>query len=274
MISIKDSYASLSDELYKKIVDLFSSEEKVSSDVFGLSVLTIRLTKALLKLLNGKFHKDETDNKNCGFVFPVKFDIEQINKTEQQTDTIEETVHTEKVEEKIIEKIEETPIVEEEKIPPVTTERSIQIDTIEDELPITEENISTQLSDFDLSELTCLYIEDQVDSQILFKVQLKGLKEIKYAVSFEEALPLLDSEKFDFIIMDINLQGEYNGLDALKIIKKMPDYENIPIIAVTAYVLPGDREKFIATGFEDFISKPIFREKMVSTLERIFMHHA
>ena len=123
----------------------------------------------------------------------------------------------------------------------------------------------------ELSGLTCLYIEDQVDSQILFKVQMKGLKNIKYAVSFEEALPALDSEHFDFIVMDINLQGEYNGLDALKIIHKIPGYEDIPIIAVTAYVLPGDKEKFIATGFNDFISKPIFREKMVESLEKIFL---
>ena len=123
----------------------------------------------------------------------------------------------------------------------------------------------------ELSGLSCLYIEDQVDSQILFKVQMKGLKNIKYALSFEEALPALDSEHFDFIVMDINLQGEYNGLDALKIIHKMSGYEEIPIIAVTAYVLPGDKEKFIATGFNDFISKPIFREKMVESLEKIFL---
>jgi len=129
-------------------------------------------------------------------------------------------------------------------------------------------NKSSQL---DLSKMSCLYIEDQIDSQILFKVQMKELKEIKYAVSFEEALPLLDNGQFDFIVMDINLQGEYNGLDALKIIHKMPAYEKIPIIAVTAYVLPGDKEKFIVTGFNDFISKPIFREKMVDSLERIFL---
>ncbi len=122
----------------------------------------------------------------------------------------------------------------------------------------------------DLSQLSCLYIEDQVDSQILFKVQMKDLKEVKFAVSFEEALPLLDTIHFDFIVLDINLQGEYNGLDALKIIHRMQGYETIPIIAVTAYVLPGDREKFIAAGFDDFISKPIFREKMVDSLEKIF----
>ncbi len=124
--------------------------------------------------------------------------------------------------------------------------------------------------EIELSQLSCLYIEDQVDSQILFKVQMKDLKEIKFGVSFEEALPLLSAYKFDFIVMDINLQGEYNGLDALKMIRQMPMFQMIPIIAVTAYVLPGDREKFIAAGFDDFISKPIFREKMIETLQKIF----
>ncbi len=133
------------------------------------------------------------------------------------------------------------------------------------------QNSGNSSDKLNLSNLSCLYIEDQVDSQILFKVQMKELKEIKFAVSFEEALPLLDTHNFDFIVMDINLQGEYNGLDALKIIHKMPNYENIPIVAVTAYVLPGDKEKFIATGFNDFISKPIFREKIIDSLEKIFL---
>jgi PAS domain S-box-containing protein len=124
---------------------------------------------------------------------------------------------------------------------------------------------------FELSELKCLYIEDQVDSQILFKVQMKELQEIKFAVSFEEALPILTTQTFDFIVMDINLQGEYNGLDALKMIHQMPGFTELPIIAVTAYVLPGDKEKFIAAGFNDFISKPIFREKLIESLEKIFL---
>ena len=147
-------------------------------------------------------------------------------------------------------------------------------ETIPFEEPPAEQQFLESGDKFDISNLTCLYIEDQVDSQILFKVQMKGLKDIKYAVSFEEALPLLESENFDFIVMDINLQGEYNGLDALKIIHKMPDYQDVPIIAVTAYVLPGDKEKFIATGFDDFISKPIFREKMVESLKKIFLQNA
>ena len=146
-------------------------------------------------------------------------------------------------------------------------------DSIQDDLSSESESNQedTTTRSLDLTKLNCLYIEDQVDSQILFKVQMKELHNVKFAVSFEEAQLVLLNHQFDFIVMDINLQGEYNGLDALKIIKTMPAFCTIPIIAVTAYVLPGDKEKFIAAGFDDFISKPIFKEKMMETLEKIFL---
>ena len=177
------------------------------------------------------------------------------------------------IEEEIVDSEEQVP---EEKVKPsvdkqeTASEQKI-VDTVP-EAEITPE-VTAPVNENDyLSRLSCLYIEDQVDSQILFKVQMKGLKSIQFAASFEEAIPLLEANKFDFIVMDINLQGEYNGLDALKAIHQMQGFENIPIIAVTAYVLPGDREKFIATGFNDFISKPIFREKMYESLKKIFIN--
>jgi CheY-like chemotaxis protein len=220
-----------------------------------------------------------------GFVFPVELDIEKVSGTpedigiedqavipdqEEETKESKETESIEEYSEEFKKPVQEPDIDEAEQ--PEETSEFIQSKARKRK---TKESIShgsdfISKSKIDLSRLSCLYIEDQVDSQILFKVQLKELQEIKFAVSFEEALPLLDSHIFDFIVLDINLQGEYNGLDALKIIHRMSGYENIPIIAVTAYVLPGDREKFIAAGFDDFISKPIFREKMVDSLEKIF----
>jgi PAS domain S-box-containing protein len=122
----------------------------------------------------------------------------------------------------------------------------------------------------DISRLSCLYFEDQIDSQILFRVQMKGLKNIDFAVSFEESLPLLDSGNYDFIVIDINLQGSYNGLDILRILRSMPKYENTPVFAVTAYVLPGDQQKFVLAGFNGFISKPIFRDQMIDLLAEVF----
>lgn len=164
--------------------------------------------------------------------------------------------------------------IETEKVSKVEEAESIEstaaLNVIEDK--VKEEKPAPIPKSLDLSKLRCLYIEDQVDSQILFKVQTKGLKDVKFAVSFEESQPLLLNQNFDFIVMDINLQGEYNGLDALKIIRTMPAYETIPVIAVTAYVLPGDKEKFIAAGFDDFVSKPIFREKMIESMQNIFLN--
>jgi len=122
----------------------------------------------------------------------------------------------------------------------------------------------------DISNLSCLYFEDQIDSQILFRVQMKGLKNLNFAVSFEESLPLLESGNYDFIVIDINLQGSYNGLDILKILRTMPRYENIPVFAVTAYVLPGDQQKFVLAGFNGFIAKPIFRDHMIDLLAEVF----
>ena len=272
IISLKDNYSNVSQNLFNSIISLFSVEETFQIKDSSISKISIKLVKTLLKLLKGEFKIfEQTKDKNdFGFVFPIllsKF-VPQIDspikndlETYQKVDNLSE--EPQKMENQSF------PISEEEQI---FEENEYEAERI---IPLSERKIQRHIKKYsdhvDLSALNCLYIEDQIDSQILFKVQLKELKDIKFAVSFEEALPLLDSNHFDFIVMDINLQGEYNGLDALKIIHKMPGYENIPIIAVTAYVLPGDKEKFIATGFNDFISKPIFREKMIEALEKIFL---
>ncbi|MHB8579582.1 MAG: PAS domain S-box protein [Ignavibacteriaceae bacterium] len=273
VITFRDSYANTSKHLIDNLYGLFQLDNHSLAKDYGISKITSQLANSLLKLLKGKFEIFESapDKNNYGFIFPVSL-----------SQTIDDTID----DKAINNKSEEFPEKNKGKS---NKERNNEIFNIDIE-PAEEENIervmplsdpkilnedhSKNLSNrIDISSLSCLYIEDQVDSQILFKVQMKELKEIKFAVSFEEALPLLDENHFDFVVMDINLQGEYNGLDALKIIHKMPNYKNIPIIAVTAYVLPGDKEKFIATGFNDFISKPIFRERMMESLEKIFLMH-
>ena len=47
-------------------------------------------------------------------------------------------------------------------------------------------------------------------------------------------------------------------------------HKNVPVVAVTAYVLPGDKDRFITAGFTDFISKPVLRDKLESVLDKIF----
>lgn len=74
-------------------------------------------------------------------------------------------------------------------------------EAIKDELAAESDNVQDvkPSQSLDLTKLNCLYIEDQVDSQILFKVQMKGLNDVKFAVSFEEAQLLLLNHQFDLL---------------------------------------------------------------------------
>ena len=73
---------------------------------------------------------------------------------------------------------------------------------------------------------------------------------------------------FDVVILDIGLKGQLNGVDVLKEIRKLPGYDKIPIIAFTAFSLPGDKEKFLSEGFDDYIAKPIIREDLFTMVEK------
>jgi PAS domain S-box-containing protein len=309
IISIKDNYTHPTKNLLEFYKNIFVYE-KVDAKEYGTSKLELRIAIALLKILNGKaVVSGREGNEELFFEFPP--DIKKIEgnkdilgeKREEDIERAIEELKEESVDEKNVveEKYDELndelseleaetkklkaddktsklqpEAYEEELVQEIKSETESQLESeqasIEAENEKLEEDIlKGALATLDLSQMRCLYIEDQVDSQILFKVQMKELKEIKFAISFEEALPMLDSDTFDFIVIDINLQGDYNGLDALKIIQKMPGYTNTPIIAVTAYVLPGDKEKFIATGFSEFVSKPIFKEKMVNVLAKLLL---
>jgi PAS domain S-box-containing protein len=307
IISIKDNYTHPTKNLLEFYKNIFINE-KFDAKEYGISKLDLRIAGALLKVLNGKAEVSGREgNEELFFEFPLDFKIIEVPKNiveEKQEEEIERAIEELKgesdsetglIEEKYHDLNDELNELEaetkklkveddtselqpesyhEEFIQESKLESESQLESeaasVEAEKEKLEEDISKEaLTTLDLSQLRCLYIEDQVDSQILFKVQMKELKEIKFAISFEESLPMLDSDTFDFIVIDINLQGDYNGLDALKIIQKMPGYENIPIIAVTAYVLPGDKEKFITAGFSEFVSKPIFKEKMVNVLAKL-----
>jgi CheY-like chemotaxis protein len=267
---------------------MFQENDALLDKDFGIPKLNIKLARALLKKLKGRFELIEKgDSKDYGFIFPVDYNSAPEIKSpvigkpaSDQVIKEQPPVKEEPVRKSSPPKPEElpAPAVKEMDLDDILSEEEIEIESelssLETELaakPKMPQQEIRETPKLDLSKLKCIYIEDQVDSQILFKVQLKDLQDIKFAVSFEEALPLLDNNRFDFILIDINLQGEYNGIDALKIIQNMPGYKNVPLIAVTAYVLPGDRERFIATGFNDFIAKPLFREKLVNSLERIFL---
>lgn len=104
-----------------------------------------------------------------------------------------------------------------------------------------------------------LYIEDNDINRFVFTKMLDGIANIYVASNGEEGLNLLDSNKFEYIFLDLNLGDEMDGFEILKFIESSGyrKNNNPKIIAITAYVSDEWEEKCKSEGFDSYISKPV-----------------
>ncbi len=108
-----------------------------------------------------------------------------------------------------------------------------------------------------MSEGRILVVEDNADNMILICDILSSLNyTVLQAVDGEQGVELAQSERPDLILMDLSLP-RLDGWTATQQIKANPDIKHIPIIALTAHALIGDRERALAVGCDDYLSKPI-----------------
>lgn len=107
------------------------------------------------------------------------------------------------------------------------------------------------------SSRTILHIEDNMDNRVLVRrlLQSEGYVVVE-AGNANEALAVINSQSFDLILMDINMP-DMDGYTLTAQLKTMPAIKNVPIVAITANVLRGDRERSIKAGCDGYIEKPI-----------------
>jgi CheY-like chemotaxis protein len=129
----------------------------------------------------------------------------------------------------------------------------------------TEENIKRKLKSEELSKYLILIVEDNKVNSMLLEYILKreGFNTL-VAENGRKAIELVKKEEFDVILMDIQMP-EIDGVEASKIISGLLDNKP-PIIALTANAMKGDREKYIAEGMDDYLSKPIKSEMLINTI--------
>ncbi len=102
-----------------------------------------------------------------------------------------------------------------------------------------------------------LYIEDNFDNRLLLRrVFMAEGYEVADAANAEEALAWLVSGRPDLILMDINMP-DMDGYMLTARIRAMPGFERVPIVALTANVMRGDREKSLEAGCDGYIQKPV-----------------
>jgi PAS domain S-box-containing protein len=132
---------------------------------------------------------------------------------------------------------------------------------------ILSESTTEQKEEF--SRPRVLSVENDPASVKIIQYFLKNLCVIEHADNGEDALKLLKKNRYNAIMMDINLGPGINGLEAVREIKKFPHCSNIPIIAVTAYALKSDQEKFLKNGCSHYLSKPFDRRVLVELISNI-----
>lgn len=114
-----------------------------------------------------------------------------------------------------------------------------------------------------------LYIEDEDVSFQVVKRFLENLYVVENAENAENAIQLLERNKYDLILMDISLKHSISGLDLTRLIRVMPEYLHIPILAVTAHAMVGDKEKILESGCNGYLSKPFSRMELINHINEL-----
>ncbi|MDY6964809.1 MAG: response regulator [Halobacteriota archaeon] len=114
---------------------------------------------------------------------------------------------------------------------------------------------------------TILVVEDNPDNLDLVTEILEDEGYIVTgANSAEEGIRLVGEDDVDLVLMDIGLP-DMDGLEATKIIKSDPNIKDIPIVALTAYAMKGDREKVLNAGCDGYLTKPLEEDELIKKIK-------
>ena len=97
-----------------------------------------------------------------------------------------------------------------------------------------------------------------------------GMEVVGEAATGREAVALARTLQPDVNLMDM-MMPEMDGYESIREIRTMPEFKNLPVLAVTSKAMMGDREKCIAVGASDYISKPVDIDQLISLL-RVWLY--
>ncbi|MEM8486001.1 MAG: response regulator [Bacteroidota bacterium] len=117
-----------------------------------------------------------------------------------------------------------------------------------------------------------LVVEDNPDTQILLRYLLQSRYGIHTVTRVEDALAHIEKHEYTLLLVDINLGEERTGVDLLNIVRDHELYATLPMVAITAYAMPGDDHKFLRMGFDAYISKPFSRTELYTAINQVLDH--
>jgi hypothetical protein len=153
-------------------------------------------------------------------------------------------------------------------------ETALFLHRVVDDLPPEKRQMLERLhsSDEDLVDRTVLLVDD--DARNIFALssvlERRGMK-VLTATTGNEANSLIDSTpELAIVLMDI-MMPEMDGYQTMQVIRENPAFRRLPIVALTAKAMKGDREKCLEAGASDYLAKPVDTEQLLSAL-RMWLH--
>jgi CheY-like chemotaxis protein len=175
-------------------------------------------------------------------------------------------------------KYAETIIIKDVKSPErLLDETALFLHRVEAQLPESKRRVLEQLHSADsvFAGKRILIVDDDVRNIFSLTSMLEdhGMQ-VSFAENGSDALAMLQNapaeRAFDLVLMDV-MMPEMDGYETTRAIREMPQYRTLPVIALTAKAMKGDREKCIAAGASDYIPKPVDPEQLLS-LMRVWLY--
>ncbi len=155
-------------------------------------------------------------------------------------------------------------------------ETALFLHRVEANLPERKQRVLRRLAKTDpqLAERNVLVVDDDLRNIFALTSLLEGHKmNVQYAENGKRALTKLEENpSIDVVLMDI-MMPEMDGYEALRKIRERPQWKELPVIALTAKAMKGDREKCLEAGASDYITKPVDADQLLSLL-RVWLYQA
>ena len=112
-------------------------------------------------------------------------------------------------------------------------------------------------------------VEDNADNRLLLQALLGDRYDLTEYENGADALAGIGRARPDLVLLDISLPG-MDGTEILQRLRADASLRTLPVIALTAHAMAGDKEKFLAAGFDDYVTKPIVDEnKLFAAIDRL-----
>ncbi|HLY90165.1 MAG TPA: ATP-binding protein, partial [Acetobacteraceae bacterium] len=231
---VRDTGPGISLEEQGRLFQPFSQVDASTSRRFGGTGLGLAICRQLVRLMGGAIGIDSVPGRGSHFIFTARFGLQPGSATSSAAQRLVPLSGA--------------------RVPPDAARGADARGTEREETP----------HDYGvrLAGVKILLVEDNFYNQELAVELLRGAGiDVTLAADGRQALELLERQRFDGVLMDCQMPV-MDGYEATRLLRQRPDLRDLPVIAMTANAMVGDRDKVLAAGMNDHIVKPINVEEM------------